>query len=130
LNLIDQLAEWKINQLQLYMEHTFAYCKHQTVWKNASPITADDIRTLDAYCRKRFIDLVPHQNSLGHMERWLTHPEYQQLAEALDGAQTPWGYRWKGPFSLCPTDPATIEFSFRLIRRTLPSPIFPATSST
>src|SRR5882724_12383533 len=37
-DLIDQLAESKINQLQLYMEHTFAYSKHQTVWKYASPI--------------------------------------------------------------------------------------------
>jgi hypothetical protein len=39
------------------------------------------------------------------MERWLRHDRYRPLAEVTDGADTPWGYRWKGPFSLCPTEP-------------------------
>ncbi|HMB94629.1 MAG TPA: glycoside hydrolase family 20 zincin-like fold domain-containing protein, partial [Tepidisphaeraceae bacterium] len=33
--IIDQLAELKINQLQLYTEHTFAYRNHPIVWKDA-----------------------------------------------------------------------------------------------
>jgi hypothetical protein len=119
--LVDELAEWKINQLQLYMEHTFAYSKHQAVWRDASPMTADEIRWLDAYCRERFIELVPNQNSFGHMERWLKHPEYQHLAETLDGADSPFGYRWKGPFSLCPTDPASLEFLRGLYGELLPN---------
>jgi hexosaminidase len=126
-HLIDLLASWKINQLQLYTEHTFAYSAHRTVWENASPITADEIRQLDAYCKERFIDLVPNQNSFGHMERWLKHPQYQHLAEAIDGAETPWGFRWKGPFSLCPTDPETLKFLSGLYTELLPnfsSPFF------
>ena len=31
MNLIDRLAEWKINHLQLYIEHTFAYAGHEEV---------------------------------------------------------------------------------------------------
>jgi N-acetyl-beta-hexosaminidase len=69
--LIDMFASWKVNQLQLYMEHTFAYRAHPEVWAAASPITGQEILELDAYCRQRHIDLVPNQNSLGHMERWL-----------------------------------------------------------
>jgi hexosaminidase len=107
--LVDMLASWKINQLQLYTEHTFAYSRHRDVWKDASPMTADEIRALDAYCSERFIELVPNQNSFGHMERWLKHPAYQHLAESMDGAQTPWGFYRKGPFSLCPTDPASVD---------------------
>ncbi len=38
------LPRWKINQLQLYIEHTFAYRGHEEVWQNASPLTADEIR--------------------------------------------------------------------------------------
>jgi hypothetical protein len=34
--LVDLLAELKINQLQLYTEHTFAYRDHEIVWKDAS----------------------------------------------------------------------------------------------
>ena len=39
--LVDLLASWKINQFQLYMEHTFAYSKHEAIWRNASPMTAE-----------------------------------------------------------------------------------------
>ncbi len=41
--LVDMLAEWKVNQFQLYMEHTFAYDRHRAVWKDASPITGEEI---------------------------------------------------------------------------------------
>ncbi len=78
--LIDQLAEWKINHLELYTEHTFAYRNHGIVWAHASPMTADEIRALDAYCRERFVELVPNQNSFGHFERWLQHDAYRHLA--------------------------------------------------
>jgi hexosaminidase len=120
-DLVDLLAGWKINQLQIYTEHTFAYSQHKTVWANASPMTAQEIRELDAYCEERFIELVPNQNSFGHMERWLKHTQYQHLAEAIDGADTPWGFRWKGPFSLCPTDPASVEFLAGLYAELLPN---------
>jgi hexosaminidase len=117
----DWLAELKINQLQLYTEHTFAYTGHEEVWRHASPMTAPEILQLDEYCKSRFIDLVPNQNSLGHMERWLKHPRYLPLAECPGGADSPWGYRWNGPFSLCPTDPAGLELIADLYAQLLPS---------
>jgi hexosaminidase len=120
-DLVDMLSEWKINQLQLYIEHTFAYAGHEDVWQNASPMTADELRELDRYCRERFIELVPNQNSFGHMERWLKHPRYLALAEAPDGAETPWGFRWKGPFGLCPTDPKSLELLGDLYSQFLPN---------
>ena len=69
--LIDRLASWKVNQVQLYSEHTFAYRNHPEVHADASPFTADEIRELDAFCRERHVELVPNQNCLGHMNRWL-----------------------------------------------------------
>jgi hypothetical protein len=120
-SLIDLLAGWKINQLQLYIEHTFAYRNHADVWRDASPLTASEIRELDRYCRDRFIELVPNQNSFGHMERWLKHPRYLPLAEAPQGAPTPWGYFWEGPFSLCPTDPRCIDLLSELYEEVLPN---------
>ena len=85
--LVDMLAEWKVNQFQLYMEHTFAYDRHRAVWKDASPITGEEILALDAYCRDRYIELVPNQNSFGHMERWLIHKPYRDLAEVPGGIE-------------------------------------------
>lgn len=121
LALVDRLASWKINQLQLYMEHTFAYTCHEEVWQNASPMTPDEIRELDRYCADRCIELVPNQNSFGHMERWLNHDRYRPLAEAPDGAETTWGFRWQGPFSLCPIYPASIKFLSGLYDQLLPN---------
>jgi hypothetical protein len=107
--LVDQFAEWKINHLQLYTEHTFAYRQHAAVWQAASPMTADEIRALDAYCRGRGIDLVPNQNSFGHLERWLKLPQYNDLAECpTGGAPIPWGGVTAGPTSLNPADPRSL----------------------
>jgi len=78
--LIDRLASWKINQFQLYTEHTFAYRRHPDVWAKASPFTGEEVLELDAYCRERFIELVPNQNSFGHLHRWFEHPQYLELA--------------------------------------------------
>jgi len=85
--LVDLLALLKYNQLQLYTEHTFAYRDHQLVWGDASPLTADEVRALDSYCRDRYIELVPNQNSFGHLERWLRWKEYHHLAECPNGWQ-------------------------------------------
>ncbi len=101
--LIDLLASWKINQFQLYTEHTFAYRAHPEVWATASPITAEEVVELDAYCRERFIELVPNQNSFGHLERWFMHERYRPLAETDGGVELPWGEITRHPFTLAPS---------------------------
>ncbi len=118
--LLDQLAEWKVNQVQLYTEHTFAYRKHPVVWQDASPLTGEDILELDAFCRARYIELVPNQNSFGHMLRWLRHEPYRHLAEAPDGFTFPWGRVSKDPFSLAPTDPGSLALMAELYDELLP----------
>lgn len=117
--LIDRLAGWKINQFQLYMEHTFAYQHHPDVWALASPFTGQEILELDVYCRQRHIDLVPNQNSLGHMERWLKHPRYLPLAESPDGFSPPWG-GWRPASTLDPQDPGSLELITSLYDELLP----------
>lgn len=119
--LVDRLAGWKINQLQLYMEHTFAYHAHERVWKNASPLTAEEILALDAYCRERFIELVPNQNSFGHMHRWLEHPEYVHLGETETGIMMPWGEPFPHPYSLSPAVPESLPFLESLYDELLPN---------
>ena len=89
--IIDQLSALRYNELQLYTEHSFAYTGHETVWKDASPITSTEIGVLREWCRNAGITLVPNQNSFGHFERWLKHPEYRELAECANGFRSPWG---------------------------------------
>ena len=120
--IVDLLAKFEYNQFQLYTEHTFAYSTHRDVWEAASPLTAEEIRELDAYCALRGIDLVPNQNSFGHLERWLVKPAYNHLAELPQGgAPLPWGGFKKDPTTLCPTDPASLAFLDGLYAELLPN---------
>lgn len=121
-DLVDLLSGWKINHLELYTEHTFAYENHGEVWAQASPMTGEDILRLDAYCRERFVELVPNQNSFGHMHRWLTLPRYSHLAECPNGFDlTLEGHTTRmPPFSLNPTDRRSIELMDELFSELLP----------
>lgn len=118
--LVDMLAEWKVNHLTLYMEHTFAYFNHRDVWAAACPLTAEEVRTLDAYCRARFIELAPFQNSFGHFERWLQHPRYRPLAECPDGFARPDGSR-RAATTLDPTNPVSLALIAELFAELLPN---------
>nr|WP_319401110.1 family 20 glycosylhydrolase [uncultured Carboxylicivirga sp.] len=119
MSLIDQLAGWKINEIQLYTEHTFAYKNHELVWKDASPMTPEQIHQLDKFCKERFIDLVPNQNSFGHMNRWLKHPEYTHLAELEKPGKTIWGMRSKN--TLSPMEDGSLKLMRELYAELLPN---------
>jgi hexosaminidase len=119
LALVDLLASFKVNQLQLYVEHTFAYRGHEEVWRGASPLTPDEMRFLDGFCAERAIELVPNQNSFGHFHRWLVHERYRPLAECPDGIEHPFAQEPE-PFSLCAVDPRVPELLADLYDQLLP----------
>jgi hypothetical protein len=118
--LIDRLASWKINHVELYMEHTFAYTGHEEVWRAASPFTAEEVRRLDAFCKERFVELTPNQNCLGHFERWLRHDRYKPLAISPDGWTDARG-RVRLPTTLEPTNPDGLALIGSLLRELLAS---------
>jgi hypothetical protein len=115
--LVDVMALLRLNHLELYTEHTFAYRGHEAVWHDASPLTPDDVRWLDALCRERDIELCANQNSFGHMGRWLRHPAYRERAEAPDGFTTKLGITLP-PGVLAPT-PENADFALALCRELL-----------
>jgi hypothetical protein len=105
---IDTLAGLKINHLQLYTEHTFAYAGHEEAWAGASPITPAEARELDAYGAARGVEIAPNQNCFGHLARWLRLERYAPLAEIEgDGAWMFLHFERRGPFSLCPIVPGS-----------------------
>lgn len=112
-------AALKGNEMQLYTEHAFAYPGHEEVWRDASPITPEEARALDAHCAALGIELVPNQQSLGHMHRWLVHDRYRALAEVPEGVAHAFS-REVEPFSLCPTDPGSLALLAELYDALLP----------
>jgi hexosaminidase len=113
------LASLKLNEFELYTEHSFAYSGHEVVWRDASPVTADELRALDSECDRRGVDLIANQNCFGHFERWLRHPDYAALAETHDRFRFE-GIELEGPFSLCPVDPRSLDLVRGLLDQQLP----------
>jgi hypothetical protein len=100
--LVERLARWKTNELELYVENVFTFRRHPAIGRGYSPFTADEIRALQDHCRAHHVRLVGSLASFGHMEKILALPEYQHLGE-LPGAGG-----WPGGTTLCPTDPGSI----------------------
>lgn len=77
----DICSFYKLNELQLYVEHSYLFRDFSEVWRNNTPLTAEDILELDGYCRKLHIDLVPSLASFGHMYEVLSTKTYAHLCE-------------------------------------------------
>lgn len=107
--LAETLAHYKINQLQLYTEHTFQFPSHPRIGQACGALTADEMRALDRVCRERHIELVPNLQSTGHMRHILSLPEYAHLAE-ID-------WRW----SITPAREETYQFLGDLYGDLLPA---------
>ncbi len=110
---VELLALARINQLELYTEHAFAYHGHEQVWSNASPLTAEDMRWLDDVCAGAGIELVANQNTFGHMWRWL------ELETYADRAEKPGGFEIFGAHRVASTLQPTqenVEFVEALLR--------------
>ncbi|MEM1337167.1 MAG: family 20 glycosylhydrolase [Bacteroidota bacterium] len=120
LALVEKLSLLKYNHLQLYVEgFSFAYPSFTGLWEGKeTPITPDEVQRLDAFCQERFIELVPNQNSLGHMQAWLETPPYAHLAECPDGYELLPLRKVKT--TLDPTNAESIELVEKMMKDMLP----------
>lgn len=83
--LADKCSFYKLNQLHLYIEHSFLFDGFSEVWRDDTPLTAADILELDAHCRKRHVELVPSVATLGHLYKVLRGRQYGHLSELEEG---------------------------------------------
>jgi hexosaminidase len=121
LDLAERLSDFKINELQLYTEHTFAYKKYKSVWQSWGALTAKEIQTLDARCRELGIDLVPNQNSFGHLRYFLADPRLKKLGELSTPYEDASKEFVRRPATLAPNHPGTLPFLRGLYDELLPN---------
>lgn len=91
--LADNIAFYKMNQLQLYIEHTYLFEGLSEMWRDDTPLTAQDILEFDAYCRKLNIELVPNISCFGHLYKLLRTKTYEHLCEIPEPRKEPFGLR-------------------------------------
>ena len=88
--LADECCFYKLNQLQLYVEHTYLYRDLTELWATAvDPLTAEDIMALDDYCAARGVELVPSMSSFGHLLELLRTKTYAPLCETEGSEKMP-----------------------------------------
>ena len=121
LELVEHLADFKINEFQLYTEHTFAYHNYKSVWQSWGALTGEEVRKLDARCRQLGIDLVPNQNSFGHLRYFLEHPRIKKLAEVSAPYKDASGEFVRRPSTLAPDHPGALPFLRKLYDELLPN---------
>ena len=78
-------AMFKMNMHSFYMEHAFASRAHPLVGPEGGSLTPEEIRELVAYARRLHIELVPEQQTFGHLHKALKLEKYNELAEVPYG---------------------------------------------
>lgn len=119
--LADRLSFYKINQLQLYIEHSFAFKSQSEIWADSDPITAEDILVLDEYCRKLGIELVPSISTFGHLYHTLVSKTFRHLNEYEKIPDVPftWVERMQH-YTLDASNPQSFDFVSEMIDEFLP----------
>lgn len=112
--LVDKAAYFKLNSLQLYVEHAFEYKELGKVIQKTGYITKEEIRELDTYCRENFIDLVPALGAFGHLYELLEQEEFSHLRDIDKDNQHFW-YNRMFHHTLNPELPESLELAKSLI---------------
>ena len=111
--LIDEMAYYKMNSLQLYVEHTFEFEEYKGVSEKTGYLTAKEMQELDAYCEENFIEFIPSLSTFGHLYELLQQEKYQHLRVLKDFENKP--NFWRSRMAHHTIDPLNEE-SFELIK--------------
>lgn len=112
--LIEQCAQWKLNEVQLYIENVFTFTCHPEIGQGYSPFTPTDIQQLQSFAHKHHVQFVPSLASLGHVEKILMIPGYEDLGELPGFRDLP------GGTTLNPLDPRSLALMTDLYEEFLP----------
>lgn len=120
--IINTISNYKMNSLQLYVEHSFDFDEFKTSIRTEDDyLTADDILEIDEYCYNNFIDFVPSLSTFGHLYELLIKNEYKHLCELKDYEASShfWWERMKH-HTIDPSNPESFEVVSSLIDQYLP----------
>lgn len=119
--LVDQCVLMKLNQLQLYIEHSFAFTFLSEIQGGEDVLTPNEILILDQYSIERGIELVPCIASFGHLYMILSSLSWRDLCEkTTTGIQEFSFFSRQREHTLNITHPQTVEFVEKLHREFLP----------
>lgn len=83
--IVRTIAEFKMNQLNLYMEDAFPIEGHPLVGVLDDRLSREDFRQLVAYAAPYHVDIVPATEGCGHLHKVLRFEAYTKMAEQPRG---------------------------------------------
>jgi len=78
---IRTFAMFKMNMHSLYMEHTFASQSHPLYAPEDGSFSAEELKEIVAYAQNYHVEIVPQQQTFGHLHKVLKFEKYNALAE-------------------------------------------------
>ena len=111
--LIDDMAYYKLNSLQLYIEHTFDFAEYTDSLERTGYFTAEEIKEIDSYCKMKFVEFIPSLATFGHLYELLQNEKYKHLREIEDFDTNE--FYWENRMMHHTIDP-TNEESFEIIK--------------
>ena len=120
--LADEMCFYKLNQLQLYVEHTYLFRDLTELHATAvTPLTAEEIMELDDYCFQRGIELVPSLSTFGHLFELLRTQRFAPLGELpLSGLMPSTMPGRMAHHTIDPTNPESLKLVLSMIDEYMP----------
>lgn len=121
MEIVDIASDFKINMLQLYIEHTFMFDFTSEINLGKDGLRAEDILILDHYCKEHMIQLVPCIATFGHLFEILKSDSYKHLCEYEDFPNEP--YDWMKRqlhHTLDCNNPESYEFVKKILEHFVP----------
>ncbi|GBE26500.1 beta-hexosaminidase [bacterium BMS3Bbin03] len=97
-------AYYKMNTFMPYLEDLFTSKKYPAIGKGRGRLSPKEVRELQNYAKKYFVQVIPIFELLGHSENILIQPQFAHLAE------------FPGAASLNTTNPETYKFLKTIIQ--------------
>jgi len=110
--LIDDMAYYKMNALQLYVEHTYMFKELLGFAREDNVITSDELKELDLYAKENFIDFIPSIPTFGHIYELLSRENLKHLQCATEEKDTHYWARRMWHHTIDPKN----EESFNVIK--------------
>ncbi len=118
--LIDLMAYYKLNSLQLYVEHACELAEYGDLIQSTGYLTKDEMKEIDRYCQENFIEFIPSLSTFGHLYELLEREEYKHLRVLKDYSDPNF---WRGRMrhhTIDPREPESIEVIKSLIDQYIP----------
>ena len=87
--LVDIMAYYKLNSLQLYVEHVFEFEETKNLWETTGHLTGKELEEIGEYCKENFVEFIPSLSTFGHMCELLSQKQYRHLRVLKDYQDSP-----------------------------------------